>query len=248
MDIQLEDYISAGYLVTQFVDAAWLNQWMRDAYHVTEDMLPSQILSVGLCGAFFAPIFDWAGTLDEDYNRFGIPANLIPDLSAWASEASGKEIGFPYSFRRLPTAREYIRRFTNQSSDIQLLGIGLDKERLHRVFEVEQRHPAYIAENGAKYPGFAGTGFAQALRLKEPPERGEILGFDVICLDLNIDHSWHCNGLAIDAVQKFNFYPNQFGLIDNKADADKLADYADEIQPEYGVWLPVLVTRYSLIS
>ena len=145
-------------------------------------------------------------------------------------------------------AQEYIRRYTDHSSDMQLLGIGLHQERLHQVYELEQRRPGYVSETGAKVTGFADTGFAQALKLKELPERGEILGFDIICLDFNIDHSWHCSALAVDAVQKFNFYPNQFGLIDNKADADKLAEYADEIQPEHGVWLPVLVTRYPLMS
>ncbi len=246
MDIHLEDYLSAGYLITQFVDGASLNQWMRDVNHATEDLLPSRILSVGFCGASFAPIFKWVSPLVEDYARFGIPENRISELTSWANELFDKEIGHPNLFFRLRTAREYIRRFTNQSSDMQLLGIGLHQERLHQVHELEQGRPGYVSETGAKVTGFAGSGFAQALRLKESPERGEILGFDVVCLEANIDHSWHCNGLAVDAVGKFNFYPNQFGLIDNKSDADKMADYAEEIESEDGTWLPVLVTRYPL--
>jgi len=117
---------------------------------------------------------------------------------------------------------------------------------LPQLARAEEMNPAHVSETGAKYAGFAGSGFAQAIKLGMSVVPGEVLGFDVICLEYNIDHSWHCNGLAVDGLTKFNFRPNQFGLITEKADADKMADYADQIQSESGVWVPVLVIRYPL--
>src|ERR1041385_4445823 len=111
---------------------------MRDVYHVTEDLLPSQILSVGFCGASFAPIFEWRA-IATDYVPFGISPRIIPELSVWASERFGKEVGYPRLFFRLETAQEYIRRFTDHRSEMQLLGIALHQERLHQVYDLEQR-------------------------------------------------------------------------------------------------------------
>ncbi|MEP7288519.1 MAG: hypothetical protein ABI947_22430 [Chloroflexota bacterium] len=244
MASSIEDYLSGGYLVTQLVDGAPINAWMQNA---PKDLLPEKIISVGLCSAPNAPLFEWAGTSDKDYARFGIPAERRTELNIWSTELFDKEIGYPNIFFSLSTAREYVQRFTNGMDDIQIIGIGVHKENLYQIAELEQLHPRTIASTGAITAGFAGTGFAQALKRSERPITGEMLGFDVICCFYSIEHSWHCSGLAADALERFNFRPNGLGLIDDKANADKLANYANEQRIEGGVWLPVLVSRYPLV-
>ncbi len=246
MTISVEDYVSGGYLVTQYADGATSNRWLRSAIGATEDLLPARMLSVGYCGASRAPVLSWVDLDEENCAKFGVSPDRKAELDLWCQGKHDREIGYPDLFFRLPTAREYIRIFTSSAADIQLLGIGLHQERLHQIAQLEQLRPPSIAETGAKLAGFADTGFAQALRLGEKPTSGEILGFDVICCYWNIDHSWHCNGLVVDGLDEFGFRPNLFGLIDEKTDADKIADYANEIPTEEGIWLPVLVTRYSL--
>lgn len=245
MGILVEDYVSGGYLITLYADGASSNRWLRSAIGATEDLLPARMLSVGYCGASRAPSL--RGDFDEEKcARFGVSPARKAEVISWVEERLDREVGFPDLFFRLPTAREYIRRFTSGAADIQLLGIGLHQERLHHIAQLERLRPPGIAETGAKLAGFADTGFAQALRLGERPAAGEILGFDVICCYWNIDHSWHCNGLVVDGLDRFGFRPNQFGLINEKTNADKVADYANEIPTEEGIWLPVLVTRYSV--
>jgi len=248
MHISVDDYISGGYFITQFVDSASSNRWLRDVIGVTEDLLPGQILSVGFCDAENAPIFSWAGNGTEQYARFGVAPDRISEIDTWANAKLGREIGYPDLFIHLHTAHEYIRRFVTGNNDNQLLGIALHKERLPQIAELERLRPPETAPSGAKMAGFEDTGFAQGLHLGEPPLSGNILGFDIICCFYNIDHSWLCNGLVVDGLHEFNFRPNQFGLIDEKTDADKLADYAATIPTEEGIWLPVLVTRYPLTS
>lgn len=244
MNIPLEDYVSGGYLITRFIDAASVNQWMRHVCGASEDLLPPTILSVGFCEARFAPCFDWAGASHEDYAEFGIPANLIQQLNEWTNNLLDSEIGYPRIFLKLSTAREYIGRFLCGPRDIQLLGIGLHKDDHGRLEEVKKLNPSCIEPSGAKMAGFEGSGFAQAIRLGDKPVEGEILGFDVIACRYVIDHSWHCNGLAGDGVELFHFRPNRFGLIDERTNAVKLADFANERLVEDSIWLPVLVTRY----
>ncbi|SRR5258708_2032931 len=245
--MDISKYIAGGYIVTQFVEGASYNSWMRSVLHATEDLLPVQFLSVAICGASRAPIFEWATYPEEDYARFGI-SDRLPELGQWANERYEKEIGYPDIFFYLATAREYVERFTSVP-DIEIVGIGVHEQDLHYVAEAELLRPESVNENGSVNSGFSRTGFAEAVRLADPCEPGEVLGFEVICCYYNIDHSWHCNGLAVYARREFGFRPNQFGMIDDKTDADKVVRWINngEPKPEMGVWLPVLVSRYPAV-
>ncbi len=246
MSISFEDYLAGGYVITHFVNANSLNQWMKTVFGIKENLLPGKILSVGFCGTYFAPLFDWDGIPDEAYIDFGIPDNLRHEVNTWANEGWQKKLGYPNIFFELSSAREYINRFIHEPQDIQLLGIGLHKADIGKLDEIEKLNPSRIGETGARIAGFAGDGFDQAVRMGKFLTEGEILGFDVIACMHQIDHSWHCNGLARDALEKFQFRPNQFGLIEDKSNADKLANYANERLIEDSIWLSVLVTRYAV--
>src|SRR5258708_11647275 len=248
MTTSLDDYISAGNVLTQFIDGAAPNSWMRNLQHATDDLLPGKFLSVGFWGAPIAPVFTWMGPTDEDYVQFGIPPDRISELTKWADERFDQEIGYPNLVMRLETAREYMRRFTNGMTEMQLIGMGLHKEYLGKIAEIERLNPRRIDKSGATVAGFEGGGFAQAVKLAKPVIPGEILGFDVIALRDAIDHSWHCNGLALTGLREFGFRPNSIGLLDDRANAEKIARYAEEKFIEDRIWLPLLLIRYPLQS
>lgn len=241
-----DDFISAGYFVTREIEIPTYNRWLRDVVGATEDLVPEKIISVGFGNT--APLFKWIGDFGEDCELlFGVAAERITEIDAWATARFDKEIGHPNVFFKLATAREYLDRFTNKLPNVHIVGLGLHKDFLPRVEEAERLQPRRTSDNGVTtMGGLADTGFGMALSFAQPCEPGEVLGFDVICWFSNISESWHSNGLAVDGLNKFGFRPNKYGLIDDKGNADKLARYADEIQPEPGVWLPVLVTRYSI--
>lgn len=245
-----DHYISGGYFVTTFVDGAKVNPWLRSVAQAQEDLMPERFLSVAWSEAAHVPTFSWTGSLDEDFTMFGIPLEKRAELEAWADARFDTEIGYPNVFCNLATVREYVAKFSITPDVIQLLGIGLHKDRLDMLAELERLGPPYVAENGSKVSGFQDNGFARALHMGKNPEPGEIVGFDLICCNYNIDDSWVANGLPVEALKTFNFRPNRFGLIDDKANADKLADYCnrpDAHMGEPGIWLPVLVTRYPVI-
>lgn len=229
-DIDLEEYISGGYIITRPIDSTAHNRWLKDIKGATEDLLPPHFLSIGFCNISHAPIFDWTEPREEDYANYGIPYTLIPELSTWANERYKTEIGFPWIFFHLNTAQEYIRRFAINATDLQILGIGLHREHLQQIRELEQLYPARITDTGAEVGGYAYTGFAQALKLNERPLSGEILEFDVICCEYHIDHSWLCDGFEVEALNTFHFRPNRFGLIDGKLNANRLASYIDALE------------------
>jgi hypothetical protein len=238
MLVRFDEYISGGYIVTRFADGAKVNSWMRDLSRIDEDLLPEKFLSVGFCTKPEAPLFDWNR---DDYAGFSIATDQIEIMHEWTNARFDEEIGFPNIFLWYSTAREFVHRFIGSPNDVQLLGIGLHRAQLGRIAELEKLN----SESSRQ-------GFVKSLKLNQAPEQGEILGYDVICCYYNIDHSWHCSNLPVDGLQQFGFRPNQFGLIDDKSNAEIMADYANEldaggnpIHGEEGVYLPVLVTRYS---
>jgi hypothetical protein len=246
--MNLNDYFSGGYVITKAVDTSspipWVKKWFGDQ----ADLLPESILSVGFCGSRFAPFFAWAGASDQDYAAFGIPDDKRDELETWANARFDEEIGFPHIFFNLTTTHEYIARFTRTPNPLQLLGIGVHKDDLWKLAEAEKLNPASREQSGARAAGFSGSGFARAVSFGQPPAQGEIVGFDVIAIRYQIDHSWHCNHLAKDGFEKFHFRPNQFGLINEKANADALATYATEQFIEDSIWLSVLVSRYPIAN
>ena len=247
MGIDLRENLSGGYLVTRFTDGTAPNRWLKSVTASDTDLIPDRILSVGFCGSQFAPIFDWAGASEQDYADFAIPKDMVAALNEWANARFDSEVSYPHNFFRLATAREYIRRFVRDSRDLQLLGIGVHRADLDKLEAVNKLNPSRIDSSGASIAGFMEGGFGRAIALAEPPVPGETLGFDVIACRYQIDHSWHCNALAKEALEQFGFRPNRVGLIDEKANADQLARYATEQCIEDSIWLAVLVTRYPTV-
>lgn len=253
MTYKLDDFICGGYLLTQFFDGTECNQWIRDdmvrkGQALDEDLLPAKILSVGLCGIETAPLFEWMGASEEDCARFGIAGDRLADVTAWANERFEKEVGYPDLFLSLDAAKEYIRHFVTLPNENQLLGIGLHPKNWPDIEELQAFHPSSIASNGVKISGFVDRGFYQALARQQPLTTGRILGFDVIGYYYDIDHSWHCNNLAVEGFQRFGFRPNQWGLIDDLAHADQLAAYANEEMIEDSTWMSVLVVQIPIES
>ncbi|MBX3081976.1 MAG: hypothetical protein KF716_10120 [Anaerolineae bacterium] len=246
--MSLNGYLSGGYLITQYVDTTSSISWVKDWWALQGNLLPAAILSVGFCASRFAPLLSWAGASDQDYADFGVPENQRAELEAWANERFDVDIGYPHIFFQLLTAREYISRFVQNPQQLQVLGIGVHVDDLVMLLEAEALNPATTDPSGAHVAGFAGSGFARAVSRGEPPTQGEVLGFDVIACRYQIDHAWHCNSLAKDGWEQFHFRPNQFGLIDDKTNADKLAAYANEELIEDSIWLPVLVSRHPVQS
>ena len=246
MSLDTAEYVSGGYVITQEVDATALNHWYRTVFNVQEDLLPPSILSVGMCSARFAPFWEWAGASEQDIVDFGIAYDKHDAVEAWAHARTNEEVGYPHYFYRLPTVYDYIQRFVTDAHKLQILGIGLHVDDVPKLATIEALNPAPTDKSGAQYAGFLDCGFGQALRRAEPPATGEQLGFDVIACRYQIDHAWHCNGLAKDALEKFHFRPNRYGLVDTKTDADHLAAYATEQFIEDSIWLSVLVTRYPV--
>jgi hypothetical protein len=244
MLVRFDEYISGGYFVTLYGDGISRNAWLRSVCHAPDDLLPERFLSVAVCGVPKAPTFSWfSGGIDEEYIAFGIPLERRTELEAWSDIRFDLEIGFPYVFWELATAREYVAKFSTTPDVVQILSIGLHRERLNLIDQLEQLRPPQ-----GNTAGFKDNGFATALHRNITPAPGEMLGYDLICCDINIDHSWLCSDLSVEALNLSGFRPNGFGLIDDKVDADKLADHCnspDEQAGEPGIWLPVLVTRYS---
>jgi len=249
MDRLLQDYRSAGYVITQPAYLMPYNQELYGGTNIPADLIPDQILSVGFCGSEFAPLFSGTKFNELMYASFGIPEQLIPQIDAWSNARLNQEVGlgYPNIFFTLTSAREYVNNFVQTNALSLILGIGVHRNDL----PIQLVGPEDPSNPAKKYYETDGYGFSMALARNEPLAEGEQLGFDVIGLEFGIFHSWQCYGaLVVQGFEAFDFRPNAFGLIGDKHSADLIAGYANTNWELFGgvTWLPALVTRYTVVA
>ncbi len=227
VNIDLSDYVASGYFITKYGDGSRYNRWMG------LELLPPKILSLSSCVANFPPVIPWAFSSSEDYSVFGVSTENDAELSRWADEHS-EEIGYPYVFYQLDTARKYIQRFVTHVEDLVLLGSAIHRSRVEE-FLIEQKAPPQMGEYGVY----------NAISRGSLPETGKFLGLEIVSYRFGIEHSWHCNMIDKEGWEKFQIMPNAFGLIDSTEDADELVNYVIKSPPEPGMWLPLVMIQYS---
>lgn len=93
------------------------------------------------------------------------------------------------------------------------------------------------------------TSLIAAIQARRPmPANGALLGFEPMCWDHDGSpwHSWLCNGLVEDFVERSGATPNALGLIDDFDAAAAFCRIAtDEQLGEPGLWLPWLLVDYT---
>ncbi|MEV4348314.1 hypothetical protein AB0J83_27975 [Actinoplanes sp. NPDC049596] len=83
------------------------------------------------------------------------------------------------------------------------------------------------------------------------PPSGWVLGFEVLGFEAGRFHSWLCYGLHEQAEDELAVQANQDGLLTSLADAQRIADAANNKRgtlngtPEEVTWFPVRITQHD---
>ena len=235
MDLNIDDYVSGGYFVTQLFDRP---------ERMSVDLLPGQILSVSRCLAAILPDswnLSWVRTSEEERYcaaaKFGLSPETTAELVEWVTERFDRnEVGFPGIFNSIETARALLERFPLPKNCL-LLGLGLHKQFVAEFKAVE-----------AVVPGVGNGGVWQCVSAEQALADGFLIeGYEILGYDYGDFHSWLCNGLEVDADRLFGIRPAKHGLLARLDQADMVTEYVrrDETGAEPGLWLPWLVVRYA---
>lgn len=162
------------------------------------------------------------------------------ELLKWVSDCEAlHEVLYPNVICRLAVAREFSARFSIDTRDWHLIGIGLNRALLE----------SFLAEFKPAAANVWVPPFYEMLSKNRTLESGAHLrGYDVLGLDTGSTvHSWLCNGLEARA-HSFGIHVNFLGLLETYADAEKVAQDASD--PETGAepvpWYPWMVVEYPI--
>jgi hypothetical protein len=194
--------------------------------------LPQRIVSASGCFTQVLP--------PRPYRTFGSSETTEASddvVVRWSEEAlDDGRLVWPNILPSPEIGREFASVARLSPKDFVLLGVGLPSARLDR--SDEQTRPGIQA--------FLGRGGSL-------PDRGKALGFEILDLDDDVfSHSWLCNSLEREAVERFNVRTNEHGLIDTYEEADRLCAWVNE-EAELGrtsaagpTWDPWVLVRYPL--
>jgi hypothetical protein len=227
--IDLNDYYSGGYFLLRANKPDWPA--------LQTDLLAKKLVSMSTCMCPRVSVgWGWTPGNRQAALDFGIPPGRLDDFIDWCGYASKTEIGVWSMFHSIDIARQFIRRFLPDTTDLNLIGVGLPKDLAEK---------SWLHAGGQK-----DSGVEKRIQQELPIEPGgETLGFDVVMYNYNdFGDSWLCSNLQYDMHDLFGIRPNQYGLMDNAEDARKIYDWIAEgeklgihrAEPEpYYFWLLV---------
>lgn len=241
MELQLTEFVSAGFLVTREID--------RPSY-VSAALLPRRMVSASHCIAQFIPdtwCIGWTQDTQEERaehaKAFGLESPVLEELTVWITERFDKSVRWPNIISDLETAKELISRFLSNLRDVRILELGLHESMVDRF--------CHVAEPPPQKPGFAPNGrqgvHEVILEAKLPNREGNILGFEPLVFCWTLSCSWLCNSLDIVIDQALSIKPNHYGFIETFDDACKCVEYIsrDDVGAEPGLWLPWLMIDHT---
>jgi hypothetical protein len=241
MKTRLQDFISAGFLVTREVD--------RPSY-ASAALLPKRLVSASACIAPSAPNFfclTWTQDTPEERlqaaKAFSLDDQALSELTGWTTSRFDQTVRWPNVLTKLATAQELVNRFFSALPDIKILELGLHRSLTERFCQK--------AEPPAPEPGFAPTGrqgvHEVILEGKPPTRGGRVLGLEPLVFEYSLSCSWLCNGLETIIEQALGIKPNKHGLIEDYNDAKRCVEHIsrDDIGAEPGLWLPWLIIDHK---
>ncbi len=223
MDIQWDDYIAGGYILTHgMVRPSWMDP----------HLIPDHYLSLSGCISDRLPIATaWHDEIPDEARNLGMTQDEWSRYKAWSHHQLGKQVGYPDTFYTLDTA-QYIQQCYLADSLSVLIGVALHHTRVDGFL---LQH----AETGRAYGVYHGLQQGQTLI-----EGGVAQGFDILGYGNGINHSWLCYSLETRVKDRFNITPNELGLIANADDANCVRKFARQEEPGWH-WEAWLIVYYA---
>ncbi|WP_210485893.1 hypothetical protein [Rufibacter aurantiacus] len=176
--------------------------------------------------------------LKEAREEFNLTTSQIKEIQTWADQKfEEKKIGWVNTFSDFDTLHEYKERFFATAQDYQIFSVNFP----------ETEKDALIAEFVVEGKDIGAIGLWDNVNRQIPEvadESEKVIGYDLIGIEASGDfHTFHCHDIADDLVDKFGVQINQYGLIANDNNWEKLVEYmnAEENGFEPVLWFFVKV-------
>ncbi len=231
----MDHYLGGYYLVEGLPRPAQLSHF-----------LPPMLWTISSCLCAVYPdtwALTWGSAAPDERDvvrtRLGLDAAGFRTLQAQVDAAfEAERFGWPNVWLDRVSAEEFYRQYLVAVPDVRLLTVALPAIYLDGFL---QRHtPA---------PGFGACGLYQLLsRRIELAGPAQPLGYEILGVEEGGScHSFLCNYLEVPYREELQVRFNEYGLIDDYADAVRAADYTNlpTTGAEPVAWYPWLVVEYA---
>ena len=230
-----------------FVGGYFLVQGVQLAEQMNKTLLPTKFWTVSQCLCEIYPdswVFSWGTKSSHDDKDYQAILKLDNDtfqlMQAWADEIFNKgELGWPYVFMNVETAQQFYTQYLQHIPDIKLLSIALADPYWAEF--IEDNKPAQGKGEGGIYK--------KLVQKQVYDGNGIVRGFEILGEEWGEwFHSFVCNSLEDEYVERLHISLNQNGLIDRYEDAVRATYHTnlDEVGAEPVLWLPWLISEYPL--
>ncbi len=238
--IDLNDYVSGGY----YIGAYTSRPDNKKSY------LPERIVSVSDCRGDLTHV-SWLILDDEIYSthleKQGLPKDKQDKARNWYKTNWENSISYPDGFYSLQTARQFASNFMVLREEHFIVGIGL-----HTTFAA-----GFVKENDALTAQLVSDEKIKKWQLKrdEPcgvnkiirqhillESYGKLLGFEPVVYFTDFSCNYLCTCEQFDMIDKFNAYPNSYGLIDSFEIASEVRKWRGSDEDYY----PWLIVQYPI--
>jgi hypothetical protein len=232
-------FLGGYYLVESSPRKSWMNN----------SLIPQKFYSLSNCICDHHPdlsILTWVVGDSEDRDKEQYRRKLkltIAEFQLLQSQADRwfdqNRYGWQEVFLDLDLAREFATDYLSNIQNIKLLAIATTAK--YRDLYLQEEFSSNNAEEGV-YKALKSN---QAININH-----NFLGYEVLCNQCGIFHSFVCNGLETDFAHKLNIKLNQHGLIDQYDQAIQASDYANH--PDTGaeplLWIPWAIIELTIQS
>lgn len=119
--IDLSDYYSGGYFLLRADKPDWST--------LQTDLLPEELVSLSKCMCLRVSVgWGWNPGDKQAALDFGIPSDKLDDFIEWCGYAHETKIGVWSMFYSIDIARQFIRHFLPDTTDLKLIGVGLPRD------------------------------------------------------------------------------------------------------------------------
>lgn len=227
----LESHSLAGYYI--------ISQKERQEC-MNDKVIPNMVLSASRCICDIYPDIDiiWNDSKKnkEHYRKLlGLNIEEYKEMEIWVNESyECGRFGYPDVFNTLETAMEFCNKFLGSVTNLKIVGIALPHRYIDDFLEEQDDYEHGVYSNIKK-------------SLIVNPN-GKVLGYEILGYEYGGFHSYMCNGLEDDYLEKFDFKLNENGFISDLEEADIISEYTnEEIEgTEPVLWLPWSIIEYSL--
>ncbi len=225
VSVDLADYYAAGYVLIRANPPEW--------EHLKETLKSEKLISLStcICPMRFSINWGWIPGNQDNALEFGISEDRIDKFFEWCRGDANEELIMYSLFKSAKFAQQFVERFIDDTHDLHLIGIGLQKDRRQEWVNDPERNNRL--DSRIKKGVLMESG-------------GTPLGFEVVSYAYHdFNHSWLCSGLEVDMKELFGIESNKHGLIDSYTEAKQVSDWIAEEpgrrgEPEpYDFWLLV---------